>query len=209
MAAFLNTYRPLIWNRAGRTASAEHGLPPYVDASCRREPDFEAEFPSISALCRVDKFAPRLHVGDIVAYLTRKGSYGGFNGSHWRLTAVLQVQMRFESHVEAASWYFDRGLTLPRNCMIAGNPPLPLDRTDAFIESLRVWDREYQKRSEKCGVFLACAPLFRELWSPPVITPAMMLRTFGRIPGTQNPPAISKEELNALLKTSGLAISQA
>ena len=76
MTAFLNTYRPLIWNRAGRTVSAEHGLPPYVDASCRRETDFEVAFPSISALCRVEKFAPRLHVGDIVVYLTRKGAMG-------------------------------------------------------------------------------------------------------------------------------------
>ena len=94
------------------------------------------------------------------------------------------------------------------NCMVEGNPPLPLDKTDAFIKSIRVWDREYKQRSETCSVFLACSPLFLELRSPPVVTDAMLFSVFGRIPGTQNPPSISKEQLSTLLEISDLVVPQ-
>jgi hypothetical protein len=71
---YLNTYAPLVHNRFGREACRVYGHPRFVDASCRREPDLESSFPSISALCRAQMFAPRLHVGDRVIYMTKKGS---------------------------------------------------------------------------------------------------------------------------------------
>ena len=66
MATFLATYRPICASAHGRQAVADFGIPPFVDASCRREPDFESSFPSISALCRGRQFAPRLHADDVV-----------------------------------------------------------------------------------------------------------------------------------------------
>jgi hypothetical protein len=45
--------------------------PPFIDASCRREPDLESRYPSITALCREGHFAPHLHEGDVVAYMTK------------------------------------------------------------------------------------------------------------------------------------------
>jgi len=53
MTSFLATYRPISASWRGRNAVTRYGIPPYVDASCRREPDFESPLPSISALCRV------------------------------------------------------------------------------------------------------------------------------------------------------------
>jgi len=40
MSTYLVTYRPLIGKRAGRDAIKEYNLPPHIDGSCRREPDF-------------------------------------------------------------------------------------------------------------------------------------------------------------------------
>jgi hypothetical protein len=95
---YLVTCRPLIATRHGITAARRHGLPPFVDASCRREPDFENPRPSISAICRGRNFAPRLRVGDLAVYLTVKGRYPGLAEPHWRLVAVLEVVERFPSH---------------------------------------------------------------------------------------------------------------
>jgi hypothetical protein len=74
---FLATYRPLVRSLAGRQAIQEYSLPPFIDGSCRREPDFESPFPSITATCRGGNFAPRLREGDRVAYLTVRGRYHG------------------------------------------------------------------------------------------------------------------------------------
>ncbi len=62
MTIFLNSFRPLIRYPEGQQAILAFHLPPFIDYSCRREPDFMSTYPSISALCRVEKFAPRLHV---------------------------------------------------------------------------------------------------------------------------------------------------
>lgn len=76
MSAYLVSYRPLVNRPAGVIAATRHGISPFVDGSCRREPDFQSEFPSISALCRGRNFAPRLRVGDTAAYITIKGRWG-------------------------------------------------------------------------------------------------------------------------------------
>src|SRR2546423_15125523 len=74
---YINTYHPLCENSSGKAAARRFDHPPFVDASCRREPDFESLRPSITALCRGEKFAPRLKVGDVVIYLTVRGRYPG------------------------------------------------------------------------------------------------------------------------------------
>jgi hypothetical protein len=71
---FLATFHPLIRTSRGRKAVQEYRLPPFIDGSCRREPDFESPFPSITAICRAGNFAPRLRVDDQVVYLTVKAA---------------------------------------------------------------------------------------------------------------------------------------
>ena len=201
MAVFLNSFNPLVRFPSGRRAIAEHQLPPFVDYSCRREPDFESNYPSISALCRIDKLVSRVHPGDIVVYLTNKDRCLGVEPGHRRLVAILAVLERFESHTQAAVWYQARGERLPVNCMVAGNPPLVIDRTAPITEfksDLRRWDLEYHRRARRCGIFLACTARYLELHNPPIVIDDMLRTAFGRVPGTQNPPEVSVEALAAL-----------
>jgi hypothetical protein len=178
---------------------------PFVDGSCRREPDFEATLPAITALCRGVRFAPRLVAGDRVAYITKKGAYGS-GAHHWRLTALLQVMKRFESHNEAAAWYRQRGLAVPRNCIVHGNAPLPLEYTDGEVPSdlrarlntlrpdqiVRLWDARYAKRAKEHGVVLACEAIYRELTKPPKIYEQDWIGWIGHVPATRNPPRINE-----------------
>jgi hypothetical protein len=195
---FLNTFKPLCLTAMGRQAAQRHGLPPFIDSSCRREPDLEhPAYPSISALCRLKKFAPRLHPGDRVIYLTCKAPYGG-QASHWRLVAVLQVEHRFDSHKEAAEWYRAQGLVLPSNCWVPDNPPMPYEKT-CQVKPYDQWDREYRARARVCGVFLACTALYANYEAPPSVVEDDLLAVFGRIPGTQNPPEITAQQYQALM----------
>ena len=213
---FLTTYHPLIVRGTGRTAAQDYNLPPFVDASCRREPDFEHPFPSISAICHAAGFAPRLHIGDTVVYLTVKRSYLGIKPAHWRLTSILRVIERFEKHREAADWYESQGLWLPSNCLVRGNPPLPLEKTIGYhkgedkklIKATKVerWDSGYWKRSRQYGTFLACEDLFTELWQPPILhnVDAEAIFDQGQMPGTQTPPKISNTEFERLKHICGI-----
>jgi hypothetical protein len=210
MKIFLVSYRPLVRYPEGRIAIAKYDLPPFLDYSCRKEPDFASKYPSISALCRVDKFVPRLHKDDLVVYITSKGNDLHIGFGHWRLTAILKVKHRFESHMEAVTWYLSQDLAVPNNCMVEGNPPTPIEKTapiTAFKTNLRAWDREYQRRASKCGVFLTSEARFLELYNPPIITDEIMHQVFGRVPGTQNPPSISHEEFEKLVQLSGFQLS--
>jgi len=100
---------------------------------------------------------------------------------------MLEVIERYETHEEAARWYRASGLPLPSNCMVRGNPPLPLRRTigPSGCNELKEWDQHYQQRARDCGVFLICRPLWRNLETPPEITPADWL-AWGDKP-TRNP----------------------
>jgi hypothetical protein len=195
---YLCTYKPLIRTKQGRQAVARFALPPYVDGSCRREPDFELMFPSITALCRAGKFAPRLQEDDNVDYITVKGKYTPINHGHWRLVAILRVIKRFESHKDAAEWYTVQSVSLPSNCIVHGNLPLSLEKTNGGKSSLSKWNAGYRLRAAKDGAFLACEPQFLELHTPPVLTSEKMRAVFNRIPATQNPPSISEQELAKL-----------
>ena len=195
---FLCSFRPLIESPNGREAIAKFQLLPFVDASCRRKPDFESKFPSISALCRCGHFAPRLRIGDMVVYITRKARYFNATEGHWRLVAILKVLASFESHAAAADWYRAKRLPLPSNCMVPGNPPLALEMTDRHCDDLRRWDAIYRLRARTWGVFHACEPQFRELHHPPALTEAMMKHIFGHLPETRNPPTITSEAYEQL-----------
>jgi len=201
---YLNSYRPLISRTAGRKAARAYDFPPFIDGSCRREPDFQSQYPSITALCRFTKFAPRLHEDDLIVYTTVKGRYLGEQSPHWRLVAILQVLERFQSHKDAAAWYVNQNLSLPSNCMVEGNPPMPLDQTVATHETVEEWDRAYRFRARKCPVFLACTSVHLELYNPPIITPEIMSEVFGRLPSTQNPPSITPDQFHRLKKSCGL-----
>ena len=124
----LNTFWPLCKNALGKKAIASFGFPPFIDASCRREPDLESDYPSITSLCRAAIFAPGLRPNDIVIYLAAKNRWET-SYAHYRLVAILEVIQIIPSHAEAASWYRERDLPVPSNCMIPSNPPHPYEET--------------------------------------------------------------------------------
>lgn len=193
----LCSYRPLSSTGAGRRASEEFSIPGFVDGSCRREPDLQARYPSITTLCRYDRFAPHLQVGHRIAYITVKGEYGE-EEPHWRLVACLRVIKRFETHGDAAAWYRSKKLPLPSNCMVAGNGPLPLDRTLSPRRDLRSWNAGYAYRAKSLGTFLVCKREALNLTDPPRLAEADFLDIFGRIPGTRTPSKIERHEYEAL-----------
>src|SRR5438105_13962551 len=175
MKFLFNTFHPLGENVAGRRAAEKFGHPMFVDASCRREPDFEATPPSISALCRGQNFAPRLQVEDVVVYATVLDTYPGKSEPGWRVVGVLQVARRFESHVEAAEWHLRKGLALPSNCLVEGNEPLGIGHTARPSRVLEEWDAHYVARAGQYPVFHVCEALFLELHDPPLLTRKHML----------------------------------
>ena len=208
MTIRLASFCPLVWHRKGQEAISKYRIPPFVDYSCRREPDLMSSFPSITALCRKGKFAPYLQAGDTVIYITVKGNYFGIEQKHWRLVAILEVIHHFASHLEAGAWYESQGLPLPTNCITHVNPPLSLDLAPPikhYQTDLRKWDLAYQSRARQYGDFLICKPVFKELYEPPLITDDTMLKVFGKIPLTRNPPKISIEHYELLKAECGIA----
>jgi hypothetical protein len=159
-------------------------------------------------------FAPRLHEGDVIVYITVKGSYLGVKPPHWRLVSILKVIRRFESHVEAANWYKSNDLPLPANCIVPGNNPAPFEMTNGILKPdfkkrtrgfaptriIRLWDAMYQERANKWGVFLVCEPAFLNLYNPSILTETDMTELFGHTPWTFNPPRISDESVVGLMK---------
>jgi len=199
MACYLSTFKPLCFTAAGRQAVARFRHPPFVDASCRREPDFESPYPSISTICHGDLFAPRLRRVDRIAFLTVKRHYPGHDSAHWRLVAALEVAERFETHQAAADWYHAQALPLPSNCMVRENAPLGVEHTAEPRKDLREWDLGYWKRTRRTGVFLACRALRLRLHEPPVVTKADLIAIFGKVPVTRNPPSISETQFDKLV----------
>jgi hypothetical protein len=184
---FLNTYTPLVGSKAGRLASVEHDLLPFIDGSIRREPDLQHKWPAISCLCRADKFAPRLRVGDYVAYMTCTWNWheeeDARSPRHRRLTAILRVESLCDSHQEAAHWYTKRGLPLPSNCLVAGNPPKRLEeshRMTRFRCAMSdgklhdTWDNAYRTRAKRFGRVVICKRVALWLgWNAPIVATAI------------------------------------
>ncbi len=161
---YLNSYTPLVRTEAGKIASKKFKLPPFIDGSIRWEPDLEHKWRAVTCLCRAGKFAPRLQPGDVVAYTTITGNWHKPGSPqlprHRRLTTVLRVVDLCYSHDEAARWYRKRGLTLPSNCVVEGNPAKPLrfsHRLTRFRCAMSddklhgTWDSAYRKGLRNSG----------------------------------------------------------
>lgn len=215
----LNSFRPLCMTEIGLRAVNQYGLPPFIDGSCRREPDFENKNPSITALCRNKMFAPILIPNDIIVYITVKGKWFE-DYDHYRLVAILVVKDKKETHYNAAAWYRHNNINLPSNCMVADNSPYQFHETAGDFEKIsgirrflnydedkqkvlgmkrvEIWDKMYLERSINCGAFIITNPIFIELTNPPILTEENMRTIFGKVPITQNPNKIKKEQLKNL-----------
>jgi hypothetical protein len=212
MTSFLVSYRPLATTTRGRRAAMSWNLPPFVDGSCRREPDLQSPYPSITALCRAHHFAPKLRVGDEVLYITVKSSFGSSVPAHHKLVAHLRVVHCSKSHQEAQAWYQAQSVPVPNNCMFTGSTPVPYEQTNgrsgkewnSHSESVRLrwWDGGYRKRAASIGAFAHCHAALTELWNPPRLLEEDFMQVFGRVPGTQNPPEISSIERDALVQAA-------
>jgi hypothetical protein len=211
---FVNSYGPLVATRAGIDAAKRHGLAPFIDGSIRREPDLEHATPTISCLCRTDKFAPRLRLGDVVAYMTKKGTYGE-GPRHRRLVAILRVARLFDSHDDAAAWFASRRERMPSNCMTKGNPPSSIDCTHQSLgpdhpdneRFTREWDSHYRVRANDNGRFVVCDSLWRDLdWTAPRLSEHDLKAVFGRVPGTRNPGAWPIHLVERLAEQAGISL---
>lgn len=129
----LNSFHPLCETAIGLRAIETKNYAPFIDASCRREPDFESNYPSISCLCRQEEFAPLPQPNDIVVYITVKSKWRT-DFEHYRLVAILEVMEHKMSHAAGAAWYRSRGESLPSNCMVPDNPPHEFDETRDNLE---------------------------------------------------------------------------
>ena len=196
-------------SRQGEAAAQKHNLHRYIDGSCRREPDLEAAYPALSALCRGGIFVPKLKEGDVVVYLTKKGRYENLP-PHRRLVASVTIYKKFASHQDAAAWYNAQNAELPQNCLVENNAPVAWEKThqkpilpDGEPKTLENWDSKYQARAALHPAFCAAKAAFLELHNPPYLSDADMVSIFtdyGRIPITQNPPVISQGDYDRLLQ---------
>ncbi|SFH39270.1 hypothetical protein [Pontibacter chinhatensis] len=222
----LVTYQPLCYTLLGIEAIQTKGLPPFIDASCRREPDFEGVFPSISALCRKNKLAPQLRQGDIVVYLTKPGKFQCsrpyLRQDEYKLTGILEVVDTFKDHVAAGMWFDANGYALPSNCLVAGNAPKRLFETGGDFKSqrelkaflameqekqsrvadtrVRAWDRQYQQRAVEFPSFVVTRPVYLDLNNPISLFRAELVSWFGNVPGTQASKILTENEYQLILE---------
>ncbi|MFT5031869.1 MAG: hypothetical protein ACI9VS_004341 [Candidatus Binatia bacterium] len=208
VACYINEFRPLAETFPGRNAIAQHALPAFIDASCRREPDLESEFPSITALCRAEHFAPQLREGDVVVYVTKEFDYPPGTERSRRIVAVLRIlkswlehanRRGLKAHEQAAQWYREHKLRLPSNCMVHPDGCCPLDQTDRYKANLEEWERAYRLRAIECGAFHACEPIFREVHNPPRLTTGQLHQWFGQIPNPRDQRPFPPEDFAKLL----------
>ena len=217
----MNTYTPLCALAPGRLAVARHGLAPFEDASCRREPDLAHPLAPITAVCRGRNFVTRLRPGTAVVYLTKK-----MHGGYYLTGAlkVLQTVTERDAHAQVAALCQRLGLRLPGNCMVLPeNPPLTLSHTggqrnqgretlaalrandaDVLADIISKWDSAYRWRVRQTPTVALCAPHFVELSTPPFVTVQELEAVFGRIPGTRNPGEVGLQKLNELLTVKGI-----
>ncbi|MCK8825534.1 hypothetical protein [Fuchsiella alkaliacetigena] len=194
MSIYLVTYRPLCYDSKGRQAIELYNQKKFVDHSNRREPELESEYPSISSLCRADKFAPRLKEDDRVIYLTVKGKHLSINEPHWCLVAILRVIKKCKNHEEGAEWYRSKGLEIPSNCIVDGNEALDNKFTALSCST----DETYRERANDYPAYLICEPEYLELSLPPAIFRDDLVEIFGSVPSTENPSTIERSQFEKL-----------
>jgi hypothetical protein len=83
--------------------------------------------------------------------------------------------------------------------MVKGNRPVPFEQTSQ-AEPLGEWDAGYRWRARNHGTFLATRARLLELANPPRLSDEDLHAVFGRIPGTQNPPAIAQKQYEHLME---------
>ncbi len=200
---YLNSFYPLSCNTKGKKAIRQFGLPKYIDGSCRREPDFESQFPCITALCR-PKFSQKLKKGDIVIYVTNKKGIGSR-----KIIAVLEVINIFENHENAANWYKENNLPIPNNLIVDETIPFELEKTHqkmgweaciAQANSLEKWNEGYKNRAKKHPKVAQCQFLYCELNNPLNLTKINTHRSLT----AQNPPILRIEEWNSVKDILGI-----
>lgn len=224
----LNSFRPLCMNELGQRAIKTFNFPPFIDASCRREPDFQNPFPSISALCRQGKFAPHLRTGDIVLYMTVQGHYF-HNEKHHRIVAILQVEEVYSTHQQGQIEYSKLKVATPSNCMVSGNLPFDFEKTagnfktgkelKCFLELkketqlkngeryLGHWDNNYLQKSQKWPSFIRTKTLYINLVDPVPVFRQDFEIIFGKLPNTRTPNRISDKQFIEISKLIGLNVS--
>jgi len=199
MSVYLNSFCPLCCTKAGREAVKTYKLHPYIDGSCRREPDFENELPVITGLCRPG-FASKLNKGDIVVYKTNKRGVGSK-----KVVAILKVIQTFDNHRAAADWYIKNSRKIPNNLMVVETGPFPLDKThkmfgwDSWIKAakaLEEWDKEYFERSNRKGneKVAQCEIIFNGIIAPISLNDKDWNDISDRPLCAQNPPIITEKE---------------
>lgn len=189
---FLNSYHPLCEFESGCVIAQQTKTPPFADNSIRREPDFQHRFPSISGLCRCDKLVGQAQERDFIAYVTVKSA------GPRRLVAILQVLHKMPNHHDAADWYRRKGLGLPSNCIVPGNPALPITHALPANPSTtqKEWDALYRWRAKQYPSFLICRAVNGpELIDPPLVPEDVFGRQF---PNTRSPKQLSKSEFAKL-----------
>ncbi len=118
---------------------------------------------------------------------------------------MLEVVARLASHDDAAAWYLDRGLPVPSNCMVAGNDPIPLERTSGGGCDVCEWDAAYRRRAASYPAFLVCRARHLALDDPPIVTEtAAGCFRDGRIPLARTPRTVTRQEAFALLRHAGI-----
>ncbi len=198
MAVFLNSFTPLSVNKFGRKSSATYNIPPYIDGSCRREPDFENPKPAITQLCRPKKLVPRLSKGDLVIYITKSGRYGT-NQAHWKFVGILEVIDIVPDHNTAFAFYTQNNIAVSQNIICNSTSAFPLDFTHGINENnkdnadandvIKRWNAGYMYRAKQYPE-VAITQVWNDILyldNPPIINHDMMNFIFGKIPGTQNP----------------------
>lgn len=224
----LNSFHPLCETMIGLRAVEELRFPPFIDGSCRREPDFEHKFPSISALCRQGVFAPHLKEGDIVVYMTVGGIVPPYKLGH-HIVAILQVEKVFPTHKDGEHGYLADGLSIPSNCMSSSHGLHKFEETmgnyknqkemksylrrDIAIQkkigAKRIvgWNERYLDKSVRWQCFVKTRKVYLNLIDPPVITDSHFKQIFGKLPNTRTPCIVSVNELMELGKVAGLDIN--
>jgi len=211
---YLVLYSPLANSHHGRTVADRYGTPPYVDASCRREPDFELESPFISGLCRPN-FIAALAEGDVLVYVTKKSTV---HREGRRLVAVLHLNKAFASHAAAAVWYQVSGVRPPYSCIVPGNDPLPIHLTNpkmtvgtAKFTDSKLWDRAvYVPRAKACVKCFSSKASFIDLRDPPIISDEFWIQWFGGDPGQRAQNCglpLQPDVYNALLNHAGIHLN--
>ncbi len=196
---YINSFYPLCYNKRGINAIKHYNLSPYIDGSCRREPDFEHQLPCITGLCRPG-FAEKLKEKDTVIYLTNKKGIGVR-----KIVAILEVIIVCANHQEAAKYYEQQNWSLPNNLMVENNLPNPLEKTH-FSRSPNIGERDfwYKERawapnSSKVAI---CKVLYLNTENPISFPKYISKRKLT----AQNPPVLMPEEYEKLYQYMNLNI---